>query len=59
MPINKSEELNSWINSVGPQRTNEQWLLSRFNTWERNPYYTGPGQRHPLEADDDDYYDDR
>lgn len=32
----------------------QQWLLTDYDVWVRNPHYTGPEQRHP--EDDSDCY---
>ena len=32
-----------------------QWILSPYDTWERNPHYRGEPQPHPEEYDDDDF----
>jgi hypothetical protein len=31
----------------GMENLNSQWILSSWDTWERNPYYNGPEQQHP------------
>lgn len=31
----------------GEENPNKQWILSSWDTWERNPFYTGPDQGHP------------
>ena len=31
----------------GAENPHKQWILSDWDTWERNPYYTGPDQGHP------------
>lgn len=40
----------------GAENPDRQWILSGWDTWERNPYYCGPEQRHP--EDDDGRYGD-
>lgn len=35
----------------GSENPHKQWILSDWDTWERNPFYTGPDQGHP----EDDY----
>jgi hypothetical protein len=35
----------------GSENPEKQWILSSWDTWERNPFYTGPDQGHP----EDDY----
>jgi hypothetical protein len=37
---------------------NIAWILSDFDTWERNPHYTGPANpRHPEDDSDYEYTD--
>ncbi len=31
-----------------------QWILSDYDVWVRNPYYTGPEQPHPETVEWDD-----
>lgn len=31
----------------GRDRPDLAWILSPFDTWEPNPFYTGPAQPHP------------
>ncbi len=31
----------------GMENPGAQWILSGWDTWELNPYYHGPNQRHP------------
>lgn len=35
----------------GAENPDHAWILSPFDTWERNPYYTGPPVRHPEDPD--------
>ena len=44
-----------WV--VGQDRRDQQWILSDYDSWERNPHYRGPDQGHP-EYDDYDVYGD-
>jgi len=48
------EAVREWVWNVGRNRLDQQWILSDYDTWERNPYYNGPDQGHP----EDDYYGD-
>lgn len=41
----------------GAENPDRQWILSSWDTWERNPFYLGPEQLHP--EDDDGYADER
>lgn len=38
----------------GYERQEQQWILTSWDSWEKNPYYSGPPQRHP----EDDYDED-
>lgn len=31
----------------GMENPDKQWILSDWDTWERNPFYQGPEQQHP------------
>jgi len=46
--------LNQYADAHGADRTDAAWILSPFDTWERNPHYAGPPQPHP----EDDYAGD-
>ena len=48
------EAVREWTWNVGQDRSDQQWILSDYDTWERNPHYTGPDQGHP----EDEYYGD-
>ena len=39
----------------GSENPEKQWILSSWDTWEKNPFYTGPDQGHP--EDDNQYYE--
>ena len=41
------EAISEWARNVGRDNQDRQWLLSDYDTWERNPFYTGPDQGHP------------
>ena len=48
------EAVREWVWNVGQDRADQQWVLSDYDTWERNPHYTGPDQDHP----EDEHYED-
>ena len=48
------EAVREWVWNVGQDRADLQWVLSDYDTWERNPHYTGPDQGHP----EDEHYED-
>lgn len=37
----------------GAMEPDRAWILSPFDTWERNPFYRGPPVRHPEDDQDD------
>lgn len=47
-----SDARAEYARNVGAEDRGRQWLLTGWDTWERNPYYTGPEQRHP----EDDHF---
>jgi len=47
--------VREYVSIVGQSHTDCQWILSPYDSWEKNPCYNGPDQRHPEE---DSYYDD-
>lgn len=48
-----SEACREWAWNVGqePRYADQQWLLTDYDTWERNPHYHGPAQEHPYDAE--------
>ena len=48
-----TEALREWAWNVGayPRFIARQWLLTDYDSWERNPHYTGPDQGHPEDDD--------
>ena len=46
-PISTADAVREWVWVAGAERPDTQWLLSDYDTWERNPHYAGPDQRHP------------
>ena len=41
--------LSEYARNHGREDTESAWVLSPFDTWERNPFYTGPPCPHPEE----------
>jgi hypothetical protein len=35
------------IQIFGMENPDRQWILSDYDVWERNPFYSGPEQQHP------------
>lgn len=48
-PATISEAIREWVWEVGqyPENIGCQWLVSDYDTVERNPHYSGPEQQHP------------
>lgn len=51
------EACQEFARNFGQQHQNWAWVLTDFDTWERNPYYQGPPQPHP--EDDYQHLDER
>jgi hypothetical protein len=53
-PATHDEAISEWVRNCGsdPTRIGHQWLLTDYDTFVRNPHYTGPAQRHPDEEED-------
>lgn len=43
--IQEAIEEQRWL--WGAEKPDQQWILSDWDTWERNPHYSGPEQPHP------------
>jgi hypothetical protein len=48
-----ADAVREWTYTVGgwDRYKDHQWILSDYDTWERNPHYTGPDQGHPWDDD--------
>ena len=48
-PATLPEALREWACNVGgyDRYKDSQWILTDYDTWERNPHYNGPEQGHP------------
>jgi hypothetical protein len=42
-----SDAVREYVRYVGSTRQDSAWILSQYDTWELNPYYSGPPQPHP------------
>lgn len=38
-----------YASNAGEDRPECAWILTPFDSWERNPYYDGPPATHPEE----------
>ena len=52
-PATTGEAISEWARNCGsdPHRIGEQWLLTDYDIFVRNPHYTGSAQPHPDEED--------
>lgn len=44
-----ADAVKEYARNVGMDDTSRAWILSHYDTWERNPFYTGPAVPHPEE----------
>jgi hypothetical protein len=49
-----SQACREYACNAGADRPNAAWILTPWDTWEPNPHYQGPPQRHPEDFDDGD-----
>lgn len=49
-----SEAAHEFARNVGAENTDQEWVLSPYDSWHRNPFYTGKPGWHP----EDDYPED-
>ena len=47
------EAVCQWARSYGSEHRDQCWILSDYDSWERNPFYTGPEQPHPEDYDEE------
>lgn len=45
--------LREFARNAGAEQPDRAWILTPWDTWEPNPFYSGPPVRHP----EDDYDD--
>jgi len=38
--------------NVGADHPDRAWILTDYDTWERNPFYNGPAVPHPEDVND-------
>ena len=46
-PATQGEAYNEMVANIGQDRPNDQWILTPYDSWERNPSYFGSEQPHP------------
>ena len=42
-----ADGIREWVWWAGQDCPNAEWMLSDYDTWEKNPHYTGKPGRHP------------
>ena len=50
-----SEAVRQYAYAYGEEEPEKPWILSPFDTWERNPHYVGPPVPHPEDYDYDEH----
>ena len=50
----KTDACREYACNVGADHPERAWILTDYDTWERNPHYHGPAVPHP-EDDSGDY----
>ncbi len=46
-PATQAEGYRELVNNMGQDKPDQQWILTPYGTWEKNPCYVGPDQPHP------------
>jgi hypothetical protein len=49
----QQDAVREYTRTVGAEHPERAWILSPYDTWEANPFYTGPAVRHPEDDDGD------
>ena len=44
-----SEDMKEYAFNFGMDNRERAWICTSFDTWERNPFYSGPAMAHPEE----------
>lgn len=52
-----SEAVRQYASSSGADAPDVEWISTPFDTWERNPHFTGTPGRHPEDEYEYDYQD--
>jgi hypothetical protein len=48
-----TDAVHEYVSYVGSTRPEAAWILSQYDTWEPNPYYSGPAEPHPEDDRDE------
>lgn len=49
-PATQAEAYREMVVNMGQDRPEQCWILTPYDTWERNPAYVGPEEPHPEYA---------
>lgn len=47
-----TDACREYARNVGSDRPDRPWILTNYDTWERNPYYRGPACFAVMDPDD-------
>jgi len=47
------EAFKEYARNAGEEKPDTEWILTPWDTWERNPWYRGKPGRHPEEDYDE------
>lgn len=47
-----TEACREYARNAGMDDPDRAWILTPWDSWERNPFYRGPAVRHPEDYDD-------
>ena len=53
MMSTESAASKEFARNTGRDNSDCQWILSPYDCWEINPFYTGVDQRHPEDDEDE------
>lgn len=53
MQATHTEAAKEYARNVGCEYPDRAWILTNYDTWERNPFYSGPAVPHPESEDVD------
>jgi len=52
----ETDACREYARNVGRENPDRAWIGTHYDTWERNPFYVGPPQRHPEDDSDEELY---
>jgi hypothetical protein len=48
----QQEQVREWVWAYGTEHPDQEWLNSPYDSWEKNPHYTGKPGHHPEDDRD-------